>query len=957
MQYQNVKRANCLLQAQFQKETTMKALRLRLIATCFLGSLITVASGSVPKDASQPKKAEPEENGPAYDASVPQPAITGIRYGKHTRHVLDFWKAPSEQPTPLVFVIHGGGWKGGSKERLHRFVDTAALLEEGISVVAINYRLMAHAKGFQPPVKAPLHDAARALQFVRSKADEWNIDKTRIGAAGGSAGTCSSLWLAFHDDLADPKSEDPLARESTRLSCCAVKGPQTTLDPKQMKQWTPNSRYGGHAFGKKDFTQFLAERESVLPWIAEYSPYALVSAGDPPTCLFYNSAPAIGRNQKDPTHTANFGVKLEQRCEELGVECEVVYPGAADVRHKTPTDYLIATLKAPTEKELVAIRDGFTARKNAMLTSLAGKPFVRAAKHPPLTPGRARYVRHYSYSIIDFAIKAFLLNEQLDGANQALQEYGRFYLDNPAERNDRDNFYWPADVVCRIVEFFGSRGSRAPGRLTQQTEDILLEMAWVYSKETSKIADAETVVSKTWHVHESENHHLQRFSTVWHFSKLLSSDDRYEGRPYDDGKTALEHYQAWTEYALEFLRERARKGLFVEVASKGYGLQSIKCIYGFYDFAEDPSLKRTAGKFLDLFWATWAEEQINGVRGGGKTRVYQGLNSQAQWIDSMSRLAWYYLGQGDGSPPRGNEFSIMTSDYRLPLVVMDIALDTRGRGNYEIIQRRMGLAQDGYYTPPDYRLRTDFGGILRYSYCTPDFILGTLMCEARPLEDWTMISSQNRWHGVIFRGHPNARLYVQCRADKVEKTYNQQWSVQKKGTLITQKLAGDKYSDAPDELRVWFANSGLNNRQERGRCVFVEASDAYAAVCPIAGGYHWVKASGRADGDWLCCENSRTPVIIEIASKSQFADYRSFQQEILASELRFENQKLAYTGRGGDRFTFYADYSQVPEINGEAVDYAPAYVFKSPFIQSVWNSGMVTICKNQRKRTLDFNNP
>ena len=130
----------------------------------------------------------PVRQAPAYNANVPEPTSLGIRYGKHERHILDFWKAPSDNPTPLVFVIHGGGWQGGSKERLHRFVDTAALLKEGISVVAINYRLMAHSQDVEPPVKAPLLDAARALQFVRCKADEWNIDKARIGAAGGSAG-------------------------------------------------------------------------------------------------------------------------------------------------------------------------------------------------------------------------------------------------------------------------------------------------------------------------------------------------------------------------------------------------------------------------------------------------------------------------------------------------------------------------------------------------------------------------------------------------------------------------------------------------------------------------------------------------------------------------------------------------------------------------------------------------
>jgi len=288
---------------------------------------------------------------PTYAESVPEPTLSGIRYGTHERHILDFWRAPSDAPTPLVFVIHGGGWTGGTKERLDRFADVEPLLKAGISVVAINYRLIQHAiaDGVEPPVKAPLHDAARALQFVRSKAKEWNIDPERIGAAGGSAGACSSLWLAYHDDLADPESEDPIARESSRLWCAAVRGPQTTLDPKQMKEWTPNSRYGGHAFGKRDFAQFLAERESILPWIAEYSPYALVSADDPPVGVYYSPPPAIGEPQEDPTHTANFGLKLQQHCAEVGVGCEFVYQGASNVKHKTPTDFLIATLKAPRE--------------------------------------------------------------------------------------------------------------------------------------------------------------------------------------------------------------------------------------------------------------------------------------------------------------------------------------------------------------------------------------------------------------------------------------------------------------------------------------------------------------------------------------------------------------------------------------------------------------------------------
>ncbi len=300
------------------------------------------------QEAAKKAKALRVKKPDVYDAAVPTPTLSEVRYGDHERHVLDFWKAESDQPTPLAFVIHGGGWNGGSKERLQTFADCKALLDAGISVVSINYRYVPQGveAGVKPPVKAPLHDAARALQFVRSKAAEWNLDKARIGAAGGSAGACSSLWIAFHDDLADPKSEDPVARESTRLWCAAVKGAQTTLDPKQMKEWTPNSRYGGHAFGLSGFETFLSERESILPWIAEYSPYALVSKDDPPVYLIYSVPPALGEDQKDPTHTSNFGVKLQEHCQSFKVDCQLVYPGAPDVIHESPTDYLIATLKA-----------------------------------------------------------------------------------------------------------------------------------------------------------------------------------------------------------------------------------------------------------------------------------------------------------------------------------------------------------------------------------------------------------------------------------------------------------------------------------------------------------------------------------------------------------------------------------------------------------------------------------
>ena len=289
---------------------------------------------------------------PAY----PPPTLANVAYGNDPSQVLDFWKTESPSPAPVVFYVHGGAWSTGKKTDFSKGIGAVRIgdfLAAGISVVSVEYRFIPVAlkAGIKPPVKWPLEDAARALQFVRHQAEAWNIDKNRIGGTGSSAGACSVLWLAFHDDMADPGSRDPVARESTRLNCVAVWLAQTTLDPQQMREWTPNSVYGGHAFGFSSartpakFQEFLDGRESILPWIREYSPYEHVSADDPPVYLFYADQPALGKPRKDPTHTVNFGVTLQEECRRVGAQCQLFYPGSVDTQHKTVSECLLAVLK------------------------------------------------------------------------------------------------------------------------------------------------------------------------------------------------------------------------------------------------------------------------------------------------------------------------------------------------------------------------------------------------------------------------------------------------------------------------------------------------------------------------------------------------------------------------------------------------------------------------------------
>jgi acetyl esterase/lipase len=279
-------------------------------------------------------------------AADPEPKrLIDVPYGKHPRQVLDFYQAKSDKPTPVVFNIHGGGWNAGDKKLDPAKPPLKTFLDKGISVVSINYRFVKQGTEDKvvPPVKAPLGDAARALQFVRSKAGEWNLDKTRIGATGGSAGACTSLWLAFHDDMADPKSTDPVASESTRLACAAVNEAQTSLDPKELREWMPNYRYGAHAFGMPNLDDVLKNRESVMKWIKEYSPIELISKDDPPVGLFYagDKDSKKGDSPKDPTHSPILGMLLAERMKAQGMDVILSYPGHTNDKYKNSAEYLI----------------------------------------------------------------------------------------------------------------------------------------------------------------------------------------------------------------------------------------------------------------------------------------------------------------------------------------------------------------------------------------------------------------------------------------------------------------------------------------------------------------------------------------------------------------------------------------------------------------------------------------
>lgn len=253
-----------------------------------------------------------------------EPTYANVSYGPAERNVLDFYQAPSEGPAPLVINIHGGGFVGGDK----RQGITAGLVQTyksfGVHFASINYRFV---DGKDVIFPAPQLDGARAVQFLRSKARDWNIDPKRVACFGGSAGAGISMWIGFHDDLADPDNPDPVLRQSSRVLAVGSLGGQTTYDPIKIKELI-----GGRAwehpsvvkiFGLKDAEAALHPTPAQRRLYDESSAITWLTKDDPPVFMIYSEADGPLPSDAKPgagIHHPNFGRMLKERMDELGIE-------------------------------------------------------------------------------------------------------------------------------------------------------------------------------------------------------------------------------------------------------------------------------------------------------------------------------------------------------------------------------------------------------------------------------------------------------------------------------------------------------------------------------------------------------------------------------------------------------------------------------------------------------------
>jgi len=226
-------------------------------------------------------------------------------------------------PHPGVLVVHGGGWMSGGRTQLNRVAEMLA--EADYTAVAINYRLAP-----KHTFPAQIEDCREAVAWMRQNAERLEIDPTRIGAFGYSAGGQLVALLGTTDGTENSPSEQDVKTDAP----IDDDGGQTKVDtsikafvaggaPCDFRYIPPKAKYLAFWLG--------GTREEKPEQYELASPAVFVTPGDAPG-FFYH-----GTNDKVVPMISSVGMVFVMR--RAGVPAEihrVVDAGHIPAAHDVP---------------------------------------------------------------------------------------------------------------------------------------------------------------------------------------------------------------------------------------------------------------------------------------------------------------------------------------------------------------------------------------------------------------------------------------------------------------------------------------------------------------------------------------------------------------------------------------------------------------------------------------------
>jgi len=214
--------------------------------------------------------------------------LLNVSYGSDPQQVADIYlpERKNDHSTKVLFLVHGGGWSGGSKEDMNAAVAVSKTLFPNYALVNVGYRL---ATTESPAYPKQMNDLKAVVAHIANSDYAVSEDYAFLGISAG--GHLSMLYAYAFDPDRHVKA------------VCNIVGPTDFNDP----AYTENPLV-------QDYFENLGT-EFTTAFLSEVSPVTHISAQSAPTIQFMGNA--------DPLIPTSQGTRLKARLDSFGITNEL----------------------------------------------------------------------------------------------------------------------------------------------------------------------------------------------------------------------------------------------------------------------------------------------------------------------------------------------------------------------------------------------------------------------------------------------------------------------------------------------------------------------------------------------------------------------------------------------------------------------------------------------------------
>jgi len=471
---------------------------------------------------------------------------------------------------------------------------------------------------------------------------------------------------------------------------------------------------------------------------------------------------------------------------------------------------------------------------------------------------------------------------------------------------------------------------------------------------------------------DTENHWVMYYTGLYLAAQTWPGET---GETWFNGKSSKENLREAGGWLNEWFRISSTIGQG-EFDSPTYFITFVTPMIALYEFAADPVMKVKAQLMLDLLFADFAAEHLEGNYGGAHSRDYP--EDIINPLGAPSTMwAWLYFGEPKFEQWEETRFRPRNrggweavfgalSSYRLPAIIRNIATDRSESYVHTETKRVRNIIRFGKEKNPP---------AFKYTYMTKDYVLGSLhggILQPIQQHTWDVTIPTGKPYNTIFTLHPyysgselgmffpEELKFLSEEVDRYHKVYTNpgKWNssspyeqtFQHRNTLLVlYKLEKGVMQPHIDG----FFPKNLDERVVDSKgWVFCRTDDTYVGLYFVKPG-EWTEETVNWRWRSRALNNG---IIVEVGSESEDGSFQTFRTKVLSARIDLKDfdrkNAIHYTNRHGIEMQFSFNGPRV--VNRREINLKDYQFFDGPFIQSKWGSGVITIRYKNHSRVLDF---